>query len=164
MATPRIAGTADWTPRPEPATLKYMSTQRKPCLCLALRRADRVISQLYNRHISPTGIRGTQFSVLSVVAEHDCITARDLSEGLQMDQTTASRALKPLIRDGYIEAKPAPHDRREKMLCLTKEGRRAYDRAFEAWLEAQEELRDKLGARDSEALLRLMRRVSQLPV
>ncbi|MEL7047330.1 MAG: MarR family winged helix-turn-helix transcriptional regulator, partial [Pseudomonadota bacterium] len=80
------------------------------------------------------------------------------------DQTTASRALKPLIRDGYVEAKPAPHDRREKMLCLTKEGRRAYDRAFEAWLGAQDELREKLGSKDSEALIRLTRRISQLPV
>lgn len=141
-----------------------MSTQRKPCLSLALRRADRVVSQLYNRHIGPTGLRGTQFSVLTVIAEHDCITAKDLSEFLQMDQTTASRALKPLLREGYIVARPAPHDRREKMLCLTKAGEQAHARARKAWMKAQEELREKLGERDSEALLRVTRRVQQIGI
>lgn len=144
------------------ATLKCMSTQRNPCLSLALRRADRVVSQLYNRHIGPTGVRGTQFSVLTVIAEFDCITARDLSEALQMDQTTASRALQPLIREGYITAKPAPHDRREKMLCLTKSGRTVHEEAQRAWTRAQDELREKLGKRDSDALLRVTRRVHQL--
>jgi DNA-binding MarR family transcriptional regulator len=139
-----------------------MSTQRPPCLALALRRADRVVSQLYNRHIAPTGLRGTQFTVLSVIAEQDCITARDLSEALCMDPTTASRALKPLIRDGYVEARPAPHDRREKMLCLTRAGRRVHEKAYRGWTKAQEELRQRLGAVDSDALLGLMRRVSQL--
>jgi len=139
-----------------------MSMQENACLSLALRRADRVVSQLYSKHIGPTGIRGTQFSVLSAIAEFDCIRARDLSEALQMDQTTASRALQPLIRDGYITAKPAPHDRREKMLCLTTSGRRVHKQARAAWARAQEELRGKLGDRDSDALLRVTRRVCQL--
>jgi DNA-binding MarR family transcriptional regulator len=140
-----------------------MSTHRKPCLLLALRRADRVVSQLYNRHIGPTGIRGTQFSVLSAIAEHDCITARDLSEALNMDQTTVSRALKPLIRDSHVEARPAPHDRREKMLCLTASGRKAYEQAYDAWIRAQSELEEKLGTRDADALIRLTRRITELP-
>lgn len=139
-----------------------MSTQRPPCLALALRRADRVVSQLYNRYISPTGLRGTQFTVLGVIADQDCITARDLSEALCMDPTTASRALKPLIRDGYVEARPAPHDRREKMLCLTPAGRSVHAEACDAWSQAQDELRRRLGAQDSDALLDLMRRVSRV--
>jgi len=140
-----------------------MKTHPDPCLGLSLRRADRVVSQIYNRHLSPMGLRGTQFAVLRVIAENDCITARELSRYLIMDQTTASRALRPLLRDELIEARPAPHDRREKLLCLTAAGKRFYRKAEKAWLAAQDELRERLGSEGCDALLGVTRRVAEIP-
>ena len=138
-----------------------MSTHVDPCLSYALRRADRIVTQLYNRHLGPTGLRGTQYSVLRAIGDDGCVTARELSSRLTMDQTTVSRALKPLIRDGYLEAREGPLDRREKILCLTAAGKQVSARAHAAWEEAQAELRGLLGDATSDELLDVSRKIAE---
>lgn len=139
-----------------------MSMHADPCLSLALRRADRVVSQLYGKHFGPTGLRGTQYSVLRAIGEDGCITARELCERLLIDQTTASRAIKLLLRDGFLDARESPVDRRERLLCLTDDGRQIYAEAHAAWERAQAELRARLGEETSRELLELAARISAI--
>ena len=139
-----------------------MSTHADICLSYALRRADRIVTQIYNRHLSPTGLRGTQFTVLRAIGEDGCITARELSARLTMDQTTVSRALKPLLRDGLLEAREGPLDRREKILCVTAHGKSVFKKAEKAWEEAQTELRSSLGKRTSDQLIAVTREIASI--
>ncbi len=139
-----------------------MNTSDDACLSLALRQADRVVTQLYNRHLSTCGLRGTQYAILRAISETGCVTAGDLSEALRLDQTSVSRALKPLLRDGYIEAREGPMDRRQRLLCLTDTGREVFAQAVGHWEQAQQELQKKLGKRDSAALLRLSQHILAL--
>ena len=132
------------------------------CLGHSIRKADRVISQLYNEYLAPVGIRNTQFSILRALALlGDGNTAVQIRDALVMDQTTISRALKPLIRDGYIEVREGAN-KREKALSLSKSGKTLYEKALEPWGQAQKMVRQKLGKQHTDNLIEFSREVVAL--
>ena len=128
------------------------------CLGLSLRKADRVVSQLYNEYMAPLGIRITQFSVLRSLHFTGTTTASEIQKILTMEQTTVSRALKPLIRDGYIAVAEGA-SKREKALSLTKAGETLYQSALEPWNKVQELLRSRLGQGQDDALIALSQQI-----
>ena len=128
------------------------------CLSHSLRRADRVVSQLYNEYLAPLGIRITQFSVLRALHFLGSTTASRIQEVLVMDQTTVSRTLKPLIRDGYIAVAEGA-TKREKALSLSPEGEELYNRALGPWKNAQKMLKQKLGRGNDALLIELSRQI-----
>jgi DNA-binding MarR family transcriptional regulator len=134
------------------------SIESEMCLAHALRRADRVASQLYNEHLAPLGIRATQFAILRALETLGPTTASRVQEALVMDQTTVSRALKPLIRDGYISVAEGA-SKREKSLSLSKEGKKLYKRALGPWSDAQKMFRKKLGKGQDDLLIELSKRI-----
>ena len=138
-------------------------TLKKSEICLAhsLRRADRVVSQLYNEYLAPVGISITQFSILRALHFLGSTTAVQIQETLVMDQTTVSRALKPLIRDGYIAVAEGAN-KREKALSLSAEGKALYQDALGPWSEAQAMLRKNLGEDQDDALIGLSRQIVTL--
>jgi MarR family transcriptional regulator for hemolysin len=75
-----------------------------------------------------------------------------------MDQTTVSRALKPLIRDGYIAVAEGA-TKREKSLSLSHEGKKLYKRALGPWSDAQRMFRKKLGKGQDDLLIELSKQV-----
>ena len=117
-----------------------------------------MVSQLYNEYFAPLGIRVTQFSVLRALHFMGSTTAAQIREALVMDQTTVSRALKPLVRDGYIAVAEGA-TKREKALSLTPEGKALYKQALGPWNEAQKMLREKLGQGKEDVLLDLSRQI-----
>ncbi len=132
-----------------------------PCLALSLRQANRVITQIYDRDMSAHGIKVTQFGILRAVYYLGEATNRLLQDALVLDQTTLSRNLKPLLRDGYLEALPG-HDRREKVLKLTPEGKRLFKQATKDWQQTQAQLKTQLGDDLVEQLLSVNQAVVDL--
>ncbi len=119
--------------------------QFEECLCFRLRQANRVMTQIYDRHLMPCDIKVTQFSILRIVDLVNETTNKGLQDILVIDQSTLSRNLKPLLRDGYIQTKPG-EDRREKLLSLTETGKNLLIDASDYWSSAQIEMREKLGS------------------
>ena len=117
-----------------------------------------MVSQLYNEHLAPLGIRVTQYSVLRALDILGTTTASQIQETLVMEQTTVSRALKPLIRDGYISVAEGA-TKREKSLSLSTEGKKLYAQARGPWNEAQKAFRKKLGKGQDDLLIELSRQV-----
>ena len=97
-----------------------MNINFEPCFAMSIRKADRVISQIYTDYLSPLGLKSTQFTLLRVLYLSKQTTAKQLQEILAMEQATVSRALKPLMRDGFVVAQEG-EDKREKLLSLSKE-------------------------------------------
>ena len=125
-----------------------------PCMNLSYRKASRVITQIYDRELAEVGLKCGQFSILRAVLELRQTTNAKLQELLVLEQTTLSRGLKPLIRDGYIKIEPGL-DRREKLLSLTTEGRDLYSRADKKWAQAQDAVISKLGRKTSEQMMEM---------
>lgn len=115
-----------------------------PCACANLRRASRVVTQLYEQAMLPTGIRATQFTLLQALALARNISQGGLGELLGLDSTTLTRMLSLLRRRGWIQARRGK-DRRQWRLSLSKEGRLVYQLATPYWQSAQRRLRRALG-------------------
>lgn len=133
---------------------------KKPEICLAhaLRRADRIVSQLYNDRLAHLGIRITQFSILRALHFKGSTTASEIKNVLTMEQATISRALKPLIRDGYIEVGEGA-SKREKALSLSPVGKKLYQQALKPWNEVQKKLRDDLSEGDDDLIISLSQKI-----
>ena len=116
------------------------------CNCLALRQAARHVTQFYDQHLAPTGLRTTQFSILAKLKRLGPMTINALARELVMDRTTLGRTMLPLEREDLISIEDGTVDRRSKELALTKAGAQRLQRAARLWVEAQKEFEQRFGA------------------
>ena len=116
-----------------------------PCVCSTLRMVSRAVTQLYDDVLRPSGLRVTQFSILATIARLGEANLRQLESMLAIDQTTLTRSLGLLERDGVIERASHP-DGRIKAMRLTAKGRRALEAARPLWAQAQAKVLRELGA------------------
>jgi DNA-binding MarR family transcriptional regulator len=114
-----------------------------PCLCNALRRASRAVSRLYDEELRGLGLRTTQYSLLSLLGRVGEVRQRELSGLTLLDETTLTRALRPLVAVGWVAVR-AGEDRREKWVALTEAGAAKLEEARPAWERAQQRMRSLL--------------------
>ncbi|MNL47971.1 MarR family protein [compost metagenome] len=119
------------------------------CTNTAVRRAARRLGQLYDDIIEPSGLKGTQFSLLSQIARHDEPALKSLAEAMVMDLSALGHTLKPLIRDGYVELVPDDKDRRVKRARLTAAGLAKQRETTLLWQKAQAQLDEVFGQQQS---------------
>ena len=140
-----------------------MTTPISPefCTCLAIRQAARHVSQFYDEHLAPCGLRITQFSILAKLKEEGgALTINRLAEALVMDRTTLGRNILPLQRDGLIAVTQGAVDRRSKELYLTKVGLKRLSEAWIYWAKAQAGFDAAFGSAKDLKLRALMRAVT----
>ena len=107
------------------------------CNCLAVRQAARHVTQFYDRHLAPVGLRTTQFSILARLRRRGVMTINALADEMVMDRTTLGRNILPLERDGLIRIEPGRRDRRSKELRLTDAGLERLRAGYQGWRDAQ---------------------------
>src|SRR5206468_1468601 len=117
-----------------------------PCVCNPLRMVTRAVTQLYDDVLRPSGLRVTQFSILVTLARRGEANLKELETSLAIDQTTLTRSLGLLERDGVIERASHP-DGRIKAMRLTRKGRRVLNVARPLWAQAQDKVLRGLGTR-----------------
>jgi DNA-binding MarR family transcriptional regulator len=127
-------------------TTRQTLTRLSPCVCRTLRMVTRAVTQLYDDVLRPSGLRVTQFSILEALARLGEANLRQLEDTLAIDQTTLTRSLNLLQRDGVIERIPHP-DGRIKALRPTAKGRRALEVARPLWAQAQDQVLRELGTK-----------------
>ena len=130
------------------------------CSNTAIRRAARQLGQLYDDCLEGTGLKGTQFSLLTQIAADGEPALKRLAEAMVMDLSALGHTLKPLIRDGYIELVPDPEDRRVKRARLTDLGRRTQQSLMTNWHDAQSRFERVFGKEKSEAMRKALAIVS----
>jgi len=117
----------------------------------------RVVTQLYDDCLRPSGLRVTQFSILAMIARLGEASLKQLEKELAIDQTTLTRSLVLLERDDVIERASHP-DGRIKAMRLTANGRRTLEVARPLWVQAQGKVLRELGTKAwSDARRRLTR-------
>jgi DNA-binding MarR family transcriptional regulator len=129
------------------------------CNCLAIRSAARHVSQFYDQHLAPSGLRTTQFSILMKLKRLGPLTINRLAQNMAMDRTTLGRNILPLERDGLIGIEPAQQDRRAKELHLTRAGEKRLRAATAGWSEAQAKFETAFGPGRAAELRSILRAV-----
>ncbi|GMR18193.1 MAG: MarR family transcriptional regulator [Gammaproteobacteria bacterium] len=127
-------------------------TDRVNCIHFNLRKAMRAVTQHYDTILQPVGLRGTQFSILSMVSALGQVSITDLADRMVIDRTTLTRNLKPLVTANLLEIYPG-EDRRVKVVKLTPVGRRTLKKASPYWEEAQSSMLSHLGKKRARILL-----------
>ncbi len=116
------------------------------CTCFRVRGAARRVTQIYGRHLAPTGLKISQFSLLGFVTAEGPVSIGRLSDLLTTDRTTLTRNLRPLLVAGLIE-RATSGDKRRHELVATATGRALLKRALPLWAAAEHEVRAAMGAR-----------------
>jgi DNA-binding MarR family transcriptional regulator len=125
------------------------------CSLYRLRMATRRATRLYDEIMQPAGLGAAQFGVLMTLEHRAGATVTDLARALDMDRTTLTRNLQPLVRSG-LAALSAGADKRSRSVQLTDEGRRRLTIARQLWRKAQNAVTDSLGAAETKALNELL--------
>lgn len=125
-------------PRPAP-------DGREDCICFLLRSAARRASALYSRHLDRIGLGLPQHSLVGMAAAFEKQNGRpatitELAQALDLDRTTLTRNIKPLVESGLLSVEAAPSGGRAKAVRATREGRAAYRAGVALWRDAQDEM------------------------
>ena len=115
------------------------------CTCFRVRGAARRVTQIYSRHLAPTGLKISQFSLLGFVSAEGPVSIGRLSDLLATDRTTLTRNLNPLLKGGLVE-RATSGDKRRHELVATLAGRAMFKSALPLWAAAEQEVRTAMGA------------------
>jgi DNA-binding MarR family transcriptional regulator len=110
------------------------------CNAAAMRKASRRVTQLYDDALAPSGLRSTQYAILSELGRHENTppSMRELADALVMDRSALGHNLRPLERDGLIALATSESDRRRQHVVMTTLGKAKYREARVFWLKAQD--------------------------
>lgn len=122
------------------------------CTSFNLRKAARVVTHQYDEILKPSGLRSTQFSLLTVLSKGGAETISNLAHKLVMDRTTLTRNLKPLQSQGWIKRVPG-EDRRTRAWEITGQGRKVLAGALPLWQKAQKQTIEHLTQKRWSSLL-----------
>lgn len=114
------------------------------CTCANIRKAARVVTQMYDTALQETGLKSGQLSLLASLSKLGEMPITVLANIKVMDRTTLTRNLKPLIRDGLISI-TTEEDQRVRVVGLTKKGVKQFDEAYPLWVKVQSQLIDGIG-------------------
>ncbi|MDP1741666.1 MULTISPECIES: MarR family winged helix-turn-helix transcriptional regulator [Comamonadaceae] len=149
------------TSRPAPLDLRPQG-----CTNFKLRQLLRRVAQHYDVEVGKTGLKTTQYSLLSHVFKLGPLRPGDLARAMKVDASTLTRNLKPLVNAGWLTLE-AGSDGRSRLVSITDSGREKRSEAQRRWRVAQEGINQLLGVEQVLALHALidasLERLSPLP-
>ena len=119
----------------------------------------RVETRLYNavaeRVRAEAGVGAGHFELLRYVRDHPDARVADLASAFAIGVGTTSKIVDRLEKEGWMERRPNPANRRSSLLALTPAGEAVVSRAEPAWQAAIQELLGGAIASDELAALSL---------
>lgn len=120
----------------------------------------RVETRLYNavaeRVKAEAGVGAGHFELLRYVRDHPDARVADLASAFAIGVGTTSKIVDRMEKDGWMERRPNPANRRSSLLALTPAGESVVSRAEPAWQAA---IQDILGVAVTAADLTALSRV-----
>lgn len=119
----------------------------------------RVETRLYNavaeRVRAEAGVGAGHFELLRYVRDHPDARVADLASAFAIGVGTTSKIVDRLEKEGWLERRPNPANRRSSLLALTPAGEAVVSRAEPAWQAAIQEILGGAIASDELAALSL---------
>ncbi len=115
------------------------------CSSQQVRRLSRRISQHFDRIVAGSGLKTTQYSLLSHVVRLGPLRPGELARAMALDASTLTRNLQPLVAAGWVAVGPGDDDR-SRTVSATEAGLAKHGEARKAWKQAQVAFNERLGA------------------
>ncbi|MDX3774717.1 MarR family winged helix-turn-helix transcriptional regulator [Chromatiaceae bacterium AAb-1] len=114
------------------------------CTNLKLRQLNRMVTRHYDHYVAEAGLKITQYSLLSYVVKLGPVRPGELAKHMQMDTSTLTRNMQPLVAQGWLIIS-AGHDARSRLVTATETGYAKQTEGKLAWKKAQLALNERLG-------------------
>jgi DNA-binding MarR family transcriptional regulator len=137
--------------------------ERELCACTTLRELARRATAMYDDVLEPEGLKITQYGVLARLDRLVHCNLGELAEVCNLDVTSLSRALRPLIANGWVKSGRGKDDR-TKRYELTAQGKHVLRKAFALWNKAQSRLHKVIAPEHIRALGSLSGALKGLPL
>ncbi len=134
-----------------------MKNAIKPQTCtnLKLRQLNRMVTRHYDHYVARSGLKNTQYALLSHVVRLGPVRPGDLAKCMQMDASTLTRNVQLLVAQGWLKI-GAGDNARSRLVEMTEAGRAKREEGQRAWQEAQTALNERLGVERVAALHELL--------
>jgi len=109
------------------------------------------------------GFRPPCLGVIAVVAHHQPVSQREISDALGLDASDVVGVMDVLESAGIVERRRDPHDRRRHAVVLTEEGEAAAQRFLDLRAEVEERVFGGLNANERRQLTDLLARAVSQP-
>lgn len=115
------------------------------CTHFKLRQLVRRVARIYDAELAQAGLKGTQYSLLSMLARLGPVMPAELARRLGLDASTLTRNLRPVVASGWATLRPGA-DERSRLVEITPSGRDKQAEAKRYWKRAQSRINTILGA------------------
>ncbi len=126
------------------------------------RRMQQIAVSIFVEECRAFDLTPVQYAALVAIQTHPGIDATRLSAVIAFDRSTLGSVIERLETKRYIERKPAPEDRRVKLLCLTKSGAALLREIMPSVDRAQARMLRPLKPADRKTLLALLSQLVDL--
>lgn len=126
------------------------------------RRMQQIAVSIFMEECKAFDLTPVQYAALIAIHAHPGIDATRLSAVIAFDRSTLGSVIERLQAKDYIERKPAPEDRRIKLLYLTKSGAAILREIIPAVERAQARMLEPLKPADRKMLMGLLMQLVDL--
>jgi MarR family transcriptional regulator, transcriptional regulator for hemolysin len=134
--------------------------ETEPSFGFLVHDVARLFARRFNqRSVQVLGLTRAQCRVLGYLARNEGINQAGLAELLEIKPMTLVRQIDRMEKDGWIERRPDPADRRARRLVLTAKARPILARIRELSTEVRNEAFAGLSEVDGQTLVDLLQRV-----
>jgi len=126
------------------------------------RRMQQIAVSIFMEECKAFDLTPVQYAALIAIHTHPGIDATRLSAVIAFDRSTLGSVIERLQAKDFIERKPAPEDKRIKLLHLTKSGGAILREIIPAVERAQARMLEPLKPADRKALMGLMAQLVDL--
>lgn len=127
------------TPAPDPR----LDDIARSCVALHIRMTARAVTRAYDEAMRPSGLKITQFVLLSALSTGQWKSVTELAERFALERTSLTRNLQLLAAEGMVE--PVECRGRASVYAVTEKGRAAIEAAIPYWRIAQDKIEGGFG-------------------
>ncbi|WP_375157571.1 MarR family winged helix-turn-helix transcriptional regulator [Bradyrhizobium sp. RDT46] len=126
------------------------------------RRMQQIAVSIFMEECKAFDLTPVQYAALIAIHTHPGIDATRLSAVIAFDRSTLGSVIERLQAKDYVERKPAPEDKRIKLLYLTKSGAAILREIIPAVERAQARMLEPLKPADRKTLMGLLSQLVDL--
>ncbi len=126
-----------------------------------INHASRLILRRFEQSLRPLGFGVAYLPVIALLDDDEQLLQKDLAERAHVEQPTMAALLGRMERDGLIERRAHPSDKRKSLLALTAKAQERMPAARDRLAEGADAAVAGFSARERATLMALLKRVVQ---
>jgi DNA-binding MarR family transcriptional regulator len=134
----------------------------KDCVCFLIGRVSRRLNKITKESIMPYKLTTSQFFLLIALYEENGILISKLAEKVALDKATLTGIIDRLERDGFVERRDDPKDRRAIRVYLTPKAESLREELLEIYHRNNSRFLSVLSEEEREVFERVVQKLESI--